>query len=120
MDDQARAEYLAILARTRGEFLSSVSGITEEQSRRKPSAEGWSILGCTEHVVTAEQGVGVGLTRRCPPRTSLGAANREQDFLRHGADRTRKRAAPEFVRPPVRYASLAEALEKFREQRGQG
>ena len=119
MDDQARAEYLAILARTRDEFLSSLSGVTEEQSRRKPAADSWCILECTEHVVTAEQGMYIAITKRCTPRTSPGAANREQEFLRLGADRTRKRAAPEFVRPTGRYASLAQAVEKFREQRGQ-
>jgi DinB superfamily len=119
MNDQDRAEYLAVLARTRDEFLSSLSGITEEQSRQQPSAESWCILECTEHVVTAERGMYIGITQRCTPRTSSGAANREQEFLRLGADRSRKRAAPEFVRPTGRYASLAEAVEKFREQRGQ-
>jgi hypothetical protein len=119
MNDQDRAEYLAILVRTRDEFLSSLSGITEEQSRQKPGADSWCILECTEHVVAAEHGMYIGITKRCTPRASPGAANREQEFLRLGADRTRKRAAPEFVLPTGRYASLAEAVEKFREQRGQ-
>ncbi len=49
---------------------------------------------------------------------SSGAQNREQEFLRSGADRSRKLAAPEFVAPTGRYANLGEAIEKFSEQRG--
>jgi uncharacterized damage-inducible protein DinB len=117
MNDQDRAEYLSILARTRDDFLSSLSGITEEESRQKPAPDSWSILECTEHVVAAERGMFIGITQRCTPRTSPGAMNREQEFLRSVADRARKLVAPEFVRPTGRYATLAEAVEKFREHR---
>ena len=117
MNDQTRAEYLSILARTRDDFLLSLAGITEEQSRQKPAPDSWSILECTEHVVAAERGMFIGITQRCTPRTSPGAMNREQEFLRSVADRARKLVAPEFVRPTGRYATLAEAVEKFREHR---
>lgn len=117
MNDQDRSEYLALLTRTREDFLSSLAGITEAQSRQKPTPETWSILDCTEHVVAAERGMLIMITQRCTPRTALSAKDREQDFLRHGADRTHKHVAPESVRPTGRYATLAEAAAKFREHR---
>ncbi len=118
MNEHERTEYLAILARTRDEFLSSLAGVTEEQSRLKVAADSWSILECTEHVATAERGMFMGITQRCTPRTPPSAQNREQEFLRSVADRSRKLAAPEHVVPTGRYATLGEAVEKFREQRG--
>ena len=116
MDDRSRGEYLLLLARTRDEFLSSLIGVTEEQSRQKPAADRWSILECTEHVVNAERGMLIMITQRCTPRTAP-APDREQELLRHAADRTRKHNAPEQVRPTGRYATLAEAVEKFAEHR---
>lgn len=118
MNEHDRAEYLAILARTRDEFLSSLAGVTEEQSRLKMAADRWSILECVEHVATAERGMFIGITQRCTPRAPANAESREKDFLRRGPDRSRKIAAPEFVRPTGRYATLGEAIEKFREHRG--
>jgi len=117
MNEKDRAEYLALLARTSEDFLSSLAGITEAQSRQKPTPETWSILECTEHVVAAERGMLIMITQHCTPRTTPSAKDREQDFLRHGADRTRKHVAPESVRPTGRYATLAEAADKFREHR---
>jgi DinB superfamily len=117
MNDQDRAEYLALLARTRDDFLASLSGITEEQSHRKPAPDRWSVLECTEHVVAAERGMLIMITQRCTPRTNTGVKNREQEFIRYGADRSRKHTAPEQVRPVGRYATLVEAAEKFREHR---
>jgi DinB superfamily len=116
MNDQERAAYVLLLSRTRDEFLASVSGITEEQSRQKPAPDRWSIIECTEHVISAERGMLIMISQRCTPRTTP-APDREQDFLRHGADRTRKHVAPEQVRPTGRYATFAEAVEKFREHR---
>jgi hypothetical protein len=118
MNEQERSNYLDILTRTRDEFLSSLAGVSEEQARLKAAADRWSILECVEHVATAERGMFIGITQRCTPRVAAAAESREKDFLRLGPDRSRKIAAPEFVRPTGRYATLGEAIEKFREQRG--
>jgi hypothetical protein len=118
VNDRDRAEYLAILGRTRDEFLSSLAGVSEEQARLKAVADRWSILECVEHVATAERGMFIGITQRCTFRGAATKESREKDFLRLGADRSRKIAAPEFVRPTGRYATLSEAVEIFREQRG--
>lgn len=117
MDERSRAEYLALLARTRDEFLGTLTGVTEEQARQKPGSDRWSILECTEHVVAAERAMLIMITERCTPRASMEVPDREQKILRSAADRTHKHVAPERVRPTGRYATLSEAIEKFREHR---
>lgn len=117
MNEHDRTEYLSLLARTRDEFLSSLAGVSEEQSRQKPDPERWSILECTEHVVAAERGMLIMISERCTPRASMEVTSREQDILRNATDRSRKHVAPERVRPTGRIATLAEGIEKFREHR---
>ena len=116
MNDQDRSEFLSDLARTRDEFLSSLAGVTEEQARRKPAPDTWSILECAEHVVAAERGMLIMITQRCTPRSSP-PTTREHEISQIVRDRTRKQVAPDSVRPIGRIATLAEAAEKFREHR---
>ncbi len=116
MDEQDRSKFLDLLARTREEFLSTLTGVTEEQARLKPAPDAWSILECAEHVVGAERGMLIMIKTRCTPR-AFRAPERDDEILRAIADRSRKQVAPEAVRPAGRYATLAEAAEKFREHR---
>jgi uncharacterized damage-inducible protein DinB len=116
MNDQDRTEFLDLLARTREEFLSTLTGVSDEQSRVKPAADAWSILECAEHVVNAERGMLIMIKSRCTPRTAP-SPNRDAELKRVVLDRTRKQTAPDAVRPVGRYMTLAQAAEKFREHR---
>jgi hypothetical protein len=116
MDAQDRAEFLAVLNQTRDDFLSSIAGVTDEQSRQKPDPDRWSILECAEHVVAAERIMYIMVTERCTPRTTP-PTTREREIFARATDRSRKAVAPERVRPTGRIANLAEAAEKFREHR---
>ena len=40
---------------SRNAFINSISGLTEKQTKFKPSKNEWSILEITEHIVWAEQ-----------------------------------------------------------------
>jgi hypothetical protein len=116
MDPQDRVEFLAVLNQTRDDFLSSIAGVTDEQSRQKPNPDRWSILECAEHVVAAERIMYIMVTERCTPRTTP-PTTRERDFFALASDRSKKADAPERVRPVGRIGNLHEAAEKFREHR---
>ena len=68
MDEQDRSKFLDLLARTREEFLSTLTGVNEDQARLKPAPDAWSILECAEHVVGAERGMLIMINALHAPR----------------------------------------------------
>ncbi len=110
---------LSVLERTRDDFLNAVAGVTEDQARLKPSSDRWSILECAEHVVSAERGMFTAITQRSAPLSSPNGHGhgREEGFLRNGTDRSRKYTTSASLVPAGRYATLAEAVARFRELR---
>jgi len=116
MNPEDRTEFLAILNQTRDDFLSSIAGVSDEQSRQKPDPDRWSILEFAEHVVAAGRIMFIMVTERCTPRTTP-PTTREHEFFARATDRSWKAVAPERVRPTGRIANLDEAADKFREHR---
>jgi hypothetical protein len=116
MNEKEREDFLALLAQTRDEFLASLDGVSEEQAQLKPAPDRWSIVECVEHVVVAEHAMYIGITTRRTPRTSTGEG-RERAIMAMASDRSRKFEAPETARPKGRFGTLAQNVEKFRENR---
>jgi uncharacterized damage-inducible protein DinB len=117
MQEHDRQIMLSVLERTRDDFLNAVAGVTEDQARLKPSSDRWSILKCAEHVVSAERGMFTAITQRSAPLSSPNGHGREEGFLRNGTDRSRKYTTSASLVPAGRYATLAEAVARFRELR---
>ena len=107
---------LTQLQETREIFLNSFAGITEEQSRLKPSPDCWCVLDTVEHLTSAETLMLKLITEGRRPRTADGP-NREQVFLQVVADRSRKMQSPESGRPRGRFATLTEATAQFKTTR---
>lgn len=107
---------LAQLQETRGIFLNSFAGVTEEQSRLKPAADQWSVLDTVEHLTTAETIQLRLISTQRTPRPA-DAPNREHAFLQMIPSRTHKMEAPESAKPIGRFATLAEAAEQFKTTR---
>jgi hypothetical protein len=107
---------LALLQETREIFLNSFAGVTEEQSRLKPSPDCWCVLDTVEHLTTAET---IQLKLISTQRTGrpADAPNREHAFLHMIPNRTHKMESPESAKPIGRFATLAEAAEQFRTTR---
>jgi uncharacterized damage-inducible protein DinB len=107
---------LALLRESRERFLQSFTGVTDDESRRRPGDGQWSVLDTVEHLTVAETrmlGLVTGLRRLRP----AGAPNREDVFLTVIVDRSRKIESPEGARPQGRFASLADAAAQFRASR---
>jgi uncharacterized damage-inducible protein DinB len=117
MEAHDRQIMLSVLERTRDDFLNAVAGVTEDQAQLKPSSDRWSILECAEHVVSAERGMFTAITQRSAPLSSPNGHGREEGFLRNGTDRSRKYTTSASLAPAGRFATLAEAVARFRELR---
>ena len=97
-------------------FLASFAGIKDQDSRRKPAEQCWSILETVEHLTMAE-GIMLRLITqtRCKKQSDL--PNREQVFLAVLTDRSRKMMSPEGGQPRGRFADLEQAAAQFSSSR---
>ena len=107
---------LALLRESREIFLSSFAGVSDEQSRRRPAPDSWSVLDTVEHLAVAETTM-LKLVTTQRRRRSGDAPNREQAFLQMVGERTHKMQSPEGARPTGRFANLAEAANQFKASR---
>ncbi len=118
-DDRTRL--LDHLAATRKLFLDSVAGLSEEQLRFKAAEDRWSIAEVAEHIAVSEEfirGVVEGfLAATATPEQLAGAGGKADTVLTFIVDRSRTFEAPEPVRPTARFATLAETLRFFDEER---
>ena len=117
VDESERAEILRLLAETRDAFLATVEGISEAQARYKPAEDRWSILECAEHVAVSEHGMYRLITKYWEASAEPAGREGEAIILEKGVDRTLPQVAPEIARPRGRFATFAEAVERFRQNR---
>lgn len=117
MDALDREHILKLLADSRDALVAAASGVSDEQSRIRPTPDQWSVLDCVEHVAVAENGMFTMLSANLAPCQPSGDRGREEIFLRGSADRTRKFNAPERAHPSGRFPSLAAALSQFQQNR---
>jgi DinB superfamily len=103
---------VSLLRESREKFLNSFAGVSDEQSRLRPSPDCWCVLDTVEHLTSAE-GIMLKLVTSTRRPRSVDAPNREQVFLTMVADRSRKMQTPEGGRPCGRFASLAAATAQF-------
>lgn len=87
MDEHERQFILGNLREARETLLVETRGVSERQSRWKPTSDRWSILECVEHVAVAEDGLFYLLSKRATPLVELTVGvGREQEILARGAD----------------------------------
>jgi len=108
---EEREFLLKALAEGELRYLAALEPISEETSLLRRDEAGWSILECAEHVATAEG----QMLRMWQKMATPGATDREKDRVVHEniSSRERRSQAPEPSRPKGRFATLAEAREKF-------
>ena len=117
MDERERRAMQQMLDRTRDEFLASLDGVTDAQARWRPAADQWSVLDCAEHVAVAERGMLRLVSELATPRADANETGREEQIVAATLDRTRPLSAPQPVHPRGRFATLADAVDRFRSNR---
>jgi uncharacterized damage-inducible protein DinB len=108
---EERESLLKALAEGEQRYLAALEPISEPMALQRPDPTGWSILECAEHVATSEG----QMLRMWQKMATPGTADRENDLIvgERIRRRHRKSQAPDPSRPKGRFATLAEAREKF-------
>ncbi len=113
-----RSRTLLELERTRTLMLSAIDGVEEEQAKKKPAPERWSVLECVEHLALTERGIFAAMQANLKaPESSeaeraktRGKAEVLGQFM---PDRSRKATAPVEVAPRGEFKTLAAARAAF-------
>ena len=105
-----------ILERGRQEFLEAIDDIPDHRAKVKPSADGWSVLECIEHVIAVENRY---LTWLSADATIVPKPDRVNELWLRVKIRNRrvKVEAPAEVQPKGRFSSLSEAIVEFKSVR---
>ncbi|HMK30450.1 MAG TPA: DinB family protein [Terriglobales bacterium] len=114
--ESERQEMLSSLLSSRDLFLSALAGVSEEQGAIRISPDCWTIRDCVEHVASAER-LMLRSIEKAPATGAYANPARDQATRQGMLDRTRKRIAPEMVKPSGRFCSLGEAIESFCQHR---
>jgi len=108
---------------TRDQLLKSLEGLTDAQLKFKLAQDRWSINECLEHIILAEKGMydmEQKLVKEAPnPEKRKEIKATDEDIIKMMNDRTHKAKAPEFAIPKGTYATTAEAIQAFTDQRNQ-
>src|SRR5580698_8847836 len=116
MNPADRQQILRLIAESDAALVGAVAGVSNEDARRRPEPERWSVLECVEHVILGDDAMFARVSAHSTPGAPPGE-RREELILRGMTNRERKFAAPELARPTGRFSSLPEAIEVFRQRR---
>jgi DinB superfamily len=116
MNPADRQQILRLIAESDAALVGAAAGVSNEDARRRPEPERWSVLECVEHVILGDDAMFARVSAHSTPGAPPGE-RREELILRGMTNRERKFAAPELARPTGRFSSLLEAIEVFRQRR---
>jgi hypothetical protein len=122
LSPQEREVALKSLQATHDAFLKSISGLSEKQWRFKPAPDRWSVAEVSEHITVAESTI-LGavqkqiMTAPADPAKRAEVAGKDEMILTRVPDRSQKAQAPEFLKPTNRWATEADLIKAFEDER---
>jgi len=117
-----RQAALQNLQATHDAFLKSIAGLSEKQWRFKPAPDRWSVAEVSEHITISESTI-FGLvtqkmmTSAATPDKRADVKVTDQQILTLIPDRSHKVQAPEMLKPTSRWATQAELVKTFEQER---
>jgi len=118
MAPQTRAGLITNLKDSRESIREALAGITEEDACRSPGPDRWSALECVEHLTVAEEAMLGRLKDGEALAEPIHLPEREARMAAGVSGRATRVQAPPTALPTGRFASMAEALERFCAARG--
>jgi hypothetical protein len=115
MDAADREQILRLMAESDEALVAAVARLSDDNARRRPEPERWSVLECVEHVILGDDAMFARVSAHSAP--GAPPAQREELILRGMTNRERKFTAPQLTKPTGRFSSLPEAIEIFRQRR---
>lgn len=119
---QEREAALKQFETTRGNFLKSIAGLSQQQWTFKPAPDRWSVAEVAEHIAISESTL-LGLVQKqvmqspATPEKRDQVKGKDEIILEKVPDRSRKVQAPEFLRPTGRWATEADLTKAFEDSR---
>jgi len=117
MAPQEKTEILQNLERSRQDFLDAVAGLSESDARHRPDPDRWSVLDCVEHVAFVEERFLGWLDNAEKSGAPRADKAKEADLMGRVPDRSARLKAPDAALPNGRFATLAQAIERFEAMR---
>jgi uncharacterized damage-inducible protein DinB len=109
LTSEERSAAVAELEASRRRLLDALEDLTEDEWRRRPSPEGWSIAECAEHITAAElpfaKFAAVSLTAEPSADERREIRGKDEYVRRFLRDRSQRGEAPERIRPKGRFAT---------------
>ena len=111
---EERQKAIAELERSRDLVLAAIDGVSEANAGKKPAADRWSVLECTEHLALTERGIFAMMqgTLKTPAASEEDRAKtrgKAAMLAKFMPDRSRRASAPVEVAPKGMFKTLAEA-----------
>lgn len=113
MDPAEKAKMIEEMARGSRALHDAVRGISADQAALRPAPDRWSVLECVEHLAVVEEYLLGQMESAVPSETPVGSEARARRIAERAADRSRPFSAPEVAHPHGRFATLAQALDRF-------
>ncbi|MDX2149494.1 MAG: DinB family protein [Bryobacteraceae bacterium] len=119
MTAEDRQELIDYLEASRADVRNAVQGLSEAESRAKAEG-GWSATDCVEHLVLIERAVRERVRSAAAEAGGApqGVDGKEELLKKAVPTRRGKANAPPAFSPSGAFATLADALEAFEQERG--
>lgn len=112
---------LTTLQESKDNLLKDIAGLTDAQLEFKTAPDRWSIIECVEHITLIEKAISEGeqhlMQQPANPDRRKDIKATDEGILKNVQDRSHKIKAPEIGIPKHNYATPADAVKAFTEQR---
>ena len=120
---EERDRAIEYLKETQKAFLDATAGLSDAQWKFKAAPDRWSIAEVAEHIAVTEGTIWklVEKMMKAPatPEKAAEAQGKDEIILTKVPDRSRKAQAPEQLKPTGRWATRAELVKSFEDDRSQ-
>lgn len=117
-----RDRAIAYMNETKKDFLAAIENVSDAQWKFKAAPEKWSIAETAEHIAVAEDTIWQLISQKimkspATPEKAAEVKGKDEIILEKVPDRSHKAQAPEMLKPTGRFATKADLIKSFTEER---
>ncbi|OMP67170.1 DinB family protein [Domibacillus epiphyticus] len=104
------SEYIKQNEQYRNEVIEAVDGLTDDKLNKRPDSSSWTIMQVLDHLYLMEQGITKAIESELNNPDSEKAAPKP---IEKTLDRSNKKDAPDFAKPPYDYRTLQQMKDRL-------